>query len=392
MEDSNHSKKNPIVKDYAFASGGILWKVFDRSRFEARSLQQKVFIVIGLVLLCWLPLAALSYLKLGWDQFYLLFLRDIATHVRFLLVLPILLFARRSVNMSFNNTIHFFYQTEIVDPENKSQFEHVLTKMEKWRNSKIVDFLIILLVYSAFYLQGHNQVNEHSTYAPWSMVDDKITSAGWWYVFFCLPILQILLYRWLYTILIWIIFLKNLSKVNLHLSALHPDGVGGLGFLQYTQLSYFPVALAFSALTAGVMNNVIIFAKASIVDYKIAIGSILLFVLLLFIFPLMLLLPLLAKIKRKYFMQYSLQSWPVAREYEEQLKAFSESGEEKPDASWHVDLVGSFEKTKEMKTILVDKTLLIAFGAAVILPFLPVMAQQVPLKEILMNLIGKILG
>jgi hypothetical protein len=392
MEDSNNSKKDPIVKDYAFASGGILWKVFDRSRFDARSLKQKVLIVFGLVLLCWLPLAALSYLKLGWDQFYLLFLRDIATHVRFLLVLPILLFARRSVNISFNNTIHFFYQTKIVDPENNGQFEKVLTKMEKWRSSKIVDLLIILLVYSAFYLQGHNRINEHSTYAPWSMVDDKITSAGWWYVFICLPILQILLYRWLYTILIWIVFLKNLSKVNLHLSALHPDGVGGLGFLQYTQLSYFPVAMAFSALTAGVMNNVIIFAQASIVDYKIAIGSILLFVLLLFIFPLMLLLPLLAKIKRKYFMQYSLQAWPVAREYEEQLKAFSATGEEKPDASWHVDMIGSFEKTKEMKTILVDKTLLIAFGAAVILPFLPVMAQQVPLKEILMNLIGKILG
>jgi hypothetical protein len=392
MEDPNNLNKISVVKDYAFASGGILWKVFDRSRFEARSLQQKVSIVFGLLLLCWLPLAALSYLQLGWDQFYLLFLRDIATHVRFLLVLPILLFARRSVNISFNNTIHFFYQTKIVDPENKDQFERVMTKMEKWRGSKIVDFLIVLLVYSAFYLQGHNRINEHSTYAPWSMVDDKITSAGWWYIFFCLPILQILLYRWLYTILIWIIFLKNLSKVNLHLSALHPDGVGGLGFLQYTQLSYFPVALAFSALTAGVMNNVIIFAKASIVDYKIAIGSILIFVLLLFIFPLMLLLPLLAKIKRKYFMQYSLQSWPVAREYEDQLKAFSATGEEKPDASWHVDLVGSFEKTKDMKTILVDKTMLIAFGAAVILPFLPVMAQQVPLKEILVNLIGKILG
>jgi hypothetical protein len=392
MVDPNDSKKISAVKDYAFASGGILWKVFDRSRFEARSLQKKVFIVFVLILLCWIPLAALSYLKLGWDQFYLLFLRDIATHVRFLLVLPILLFARRSVNISFNNTIHFFYETKIVDRENANEFEHVLTRMEKWRSSKIVDFLIVLLVYSAFYLQGHNRINEHSTYAPWLMVDDKITNAGWWYVFFSLPILQILLYRWLYTIVIWIIFLKNLSKVHLHLSALHPDGVGGLGFLQYTQLSFFPVALAFSALTAGVMNNVIIFAKASIVDYKIAIGSILLFVLLLFIFPLLLLLPLLAKIKRKYFMQYSLQSWPVARDYEEQLKAFSATGEEKPDASWHVDLVGSFEKTKEMKTILVDKTLLIVFGAAVILPFLPVMAQQVPLKEILVNLIGKILG
>ena len=135
-----------------------------------------------------------------------------------------------------------------------------------------------------------------------------------------------------------------------------------------------------------------IFSGISLVEYKIAISSILVFVLLLFILPLLQFLPLLAKVKRKYFMQYSLQSWPIAREYEEQLKAFSLTGEENPDASWHVDLVGSFEKTKEMKIVLIDKTLLIVFALAVILPFLPVVAQQVPLKEIIINLLGKILG
>jgi hypothetical protein len=106
----------------------------------------------------------------------------------------------------------------------------------------------------------------------------------------------------------------------------------------------------------------------------------------------MLLLPLLAKVKRKYFMLYSLQSWPIAREYEDQLKEFHLTGEEHPDASWHVDLIGSFEKTKEMKVVLIDKTLLIAFAVAVLLPFLPVLAQQVPLKEILTSVLGKILG
>jgi hypothetical protein len=113
---------------------------------------------------------------------------------------------------------------------------------------------------------------------------------------------------------------------------------------------------------------------------------------LLFFLPLLLLLPLLAKVKRKYFMLYSLEAWPFARKYEKELKAFYETENEKPDASWHVDLIGSFEKTKEMKIVLIDKTLLIAFGSAVILPFLPVLAQQVPLKELLMNLIGKIMG
>jgi hypothetical protein len=117
-----------------------------------------------------------------------------------------------------------------------------------------------------------------------------------------------------------------------------------------------------------------------------------LFVLLLFILPLLQLLPLLSKVKRKYFMQYSLHAWPIAREYEEQLKNFYLTGKENPDTSWHVDLIGSFEKTAEMKIVLIDKRLLIVFALAVILPFLPVLAQQVPLKEILLSVLGKILG
>jgi hypothetical protein len=380
------------TKDYAFASGGILWKVVDRTKFEAKSPRQQLYFVIGLILLCWLPIAALSFFKLGWDQFYLLFLRDIATHVRFLIVLPILLFARRSLNKSFNKMVHFFYETKIVDDTNADEFENVLARVMKWRNSKIIDFIIIVLVYSSFYFQENNLINESNTYAPWHIVDNKITVAGWWYLVLSLPILQILLYRWLYTILLWIILLRKISKINLRLSALHPDGVGGLGFLQYTQLSFFPVALAFSALMAGVTNNMMIFSGISLVEYKIAIGSLLVFVLFLFILPLLQFLPLLAKVKRKYFMQYSLQSWPIARKYEEELKDFYLTEKEKPDASWHVDLVGSFEKTKEMKIVLIDKTLLIAFAMAVILPFLPVLAQQVPLKEIIISLLGKIMG
>src|SRR5258706_14750193 len=115
------------IIDYAFASGRILWKVVDRAKFEAKSLRHQLYLVIGLILLCWLPIAVLSLLKLGWDQFYLLYLRDIATHVRFLIVMPILLFARRSLNKSFNNMVHFFYETKIVDDTNTGEFEEAMT-------------------------------------------------------------------------------------------------------------------------------------------------------------------------------------------------------------------------------------------------------------------------
>ena len=91
-------------------------------------------------------------------------------------------------------------------------------------------------------------------------------------------------------------------------------------------------------------------------------------------------------------MQYSLHAWPIIRKYENELNDFYKSEEEKPDSTWHVDLIGSFEKTKEMKLILIDKTLLITFTAAVLVPFLPVLAQQLPVKDLIISLLGKILG
>lgn len=380
------------TKDHALASGGILWKIFDRPKLENRSMRQQILFVFGLALLCWLPLAVLSFFILGWNQFYLLFLRDISTHVRLLLVIPILIFARRSVNSSFNDAINFFYITKIVDDTNRQPFEKLMNKLEKWRNLKLIDLIVIVIVYCSFFIQENSRVNNASTYTPWNSVDNHMTAAGWWYLLFSLPILQLLLYRWLYTTILWTIFLRKISKLNLHLSSLHPDGLGGLAFLRYTQLSFFPLALAFSILTAGVTNNLIIFSGISVTDYGVAIGSVLVFVLFLFIFPLFLLTPLLGKVKRTYFIQYSLQAWPITRIYEDELKAFYKTGEGHPDTSWHVDLLGSFEKTQEMKVIIVDKVTLIVFAAAVILPFLPVIAQQVPLMELFANLFKKIMG
>lgn len=124
------------VKDFAFASGGIFWKIFDRTKFESKSIRHQVLILIALILICWLPVAALSFIKLGGTIFYQLFIRDVATQVRFLIVLPILLISRRSVNKSFNQMISFFYETKIIDSDNQQAFENVLDWLKKKSNAK----------------------------------------------------------------------------------------------------------------------------------------------------------------------------------------------------------------------------------------------------------------
>jgi hypothetical protein len=380
------------AKNYSFVPGGIIWKLIDRTGFEQKSIRFKIFLVIMLIIACWAPLALFSFLQLGWNQFFLLFIRDVATHVRFLFVFPILLFARHSVNKSLTKTIDTFYDTRIINQDNDDEFNKKLKWLLKWRNSLVVDIFLIILVYYTFYVRETGLSDMPDFYAPWIVYENKISVAGWWYIIFSLPILQLLLYRWLYNILLWIIFLCKISRIDLKLSSLHPDGMGGLGFLKYTQLSFFPVALAFSAQVAAGTNNLIIFSEASIRDFPVLVGSMVVFVLLLFILPLLVFMPLLASVKRKYFFEYSKDAWDFARAYEKELKDFYATGENKPDTSWHIDLIGSFEKTSSMRIMIIDKNILIAFISAVLLPFLPVIAQEIPLKDLLATLISKFLG
>ena len=78
--------------------------------------------------------------------------------------------------------------------------------------------------------------------------------------------------------------------------------------------------------------------------------------------------------------------------FKKELQDYYELGEKKPDTSWHVDLIGSFEKTDRMQILPVNKEILVTFLAAVILPLLPVIAQEIPLKELFVALASKFLG
>jgi hypothetical protein len=382
----------PAFKEYAFVPGGLLWKLIDKAGFERKGNRFKIMLAIVFVLLCWLPLVLLSFYQLGWNQFFQLFVRDVATQVRFLFVFPLLLFARPFVRKRFKETIQIFYDSNIINQDNHIQFEKNVDWLFRWRNSLIVDILLIILVYYAFYVRETGPSILPDFYAPWLRYESKLSAAGWWYVLFSLPLLQLILYRWLYNIVTWIIFLWKTSKIDLKLSSLHPDGVGGLGFLRYTQLSFFPVALGFSSVVAAGMSNLIIFSGASIHEFAVLIGSLLVFVILLFILPLLVFVPLLASVKRKYFFEYSKDAWDFARTYEKELKDFYETGENRPDTSWHVDLIGSFEKTDSMGILLIDKVVLLSFVFAVILPFIPVIAQEIPLTEVIKTLVSKFLG
>src|SRR5437763_796336 len=70
----------------------------------------------------------------------------------------------------------------------------------------------------------------------------ELTAAGHWYAYVSVPLFQFLLLRWYFRIAIWSRFLWQVSRIPLQLSAVHGDGLAGLGFLSATAFGFAALA------------------------------------------------------------------------------------------------------------------------------------------------------
>src|SRR5206468_3932041 len=116
-------------------------------------------------------------------------------------------------------------------------------------------------------------------YATASAEGSKLSLAGMWYGYLSLPIIQFLLCRWYFRLIVWTRFLWQVSRIELCLVPTHPDRLGGLGFLSNTVYAFVPLAVAHGALLAGMLANRIFFVGDGLMQFKGEIAVMVIFVL-----------------------------------------------------------------------------------------------------------------
>ena len=126
-----------------------------------------------------------------------------------------------------------------------------------------------------------------------------LTPAGYWYVFVSIPIVQFVLLRWYLRLCIWFRFLWQVSRLNLHLVATHPDRCGGLAFLGKGSYAYGPLLFAQGAMLAGLIASRVLYHGEKLMSFKMEVlGFVVLFVFAA-LCPLLMFTPKLAKAKRR---------------------------------------------------------------------------------------------
>src|SRR5271170_2718758 len=133
-----------------------------------------------------------------------------------------------------------------------------------------------------------------------------LTAAGYWYVLVSIPMFQFILLRWYLRLVIWFRLLWQISRLNLHLSAAHPDRAGGIGFLGTSSYAFSPILFAQGALLSGVIGSRVLYEGQPLLSFKMEAAGFVAFFVFVILGPLVMFTRRLERTKRKGSAEFGL--------------------------------------------------------------------------------------
>jgi hypothetical protein len=222
------------------------------------------------------------------------------------------------------------------------------------------------------------------------------TLAGAWYWAVCLPLFRFLVLRWLWRLGLWTYFLWRVSRLELHLVPTHPDGAGGLGYLEVVHVHLVPLAAALSAVQAASLAEEISSGRVPFEATYAALAFVLVVNAALFLGPLFVFTPRLWVCRVNGLSDYGRFAERYVSGFDRKwLQAETPSGEPllgTSDIQSLADLANSVNVVRNMRTVPASLRLLREFALASALPMLPLLLLKYPVRELAEKFFAKLAG
>jgi hypothetical protein len=159
--------------------------------------------------------------------------------------IPLFFLAESELDKRVARTMAHFEHVEIVGAADKPEVDRVLQRAERWRDSWVVEYTLLLVVIGLGIASLAVPARELGFLRDATPVSQSPSRT--WYALVGLPMFQFLLARWLYRWALWSYVVVQLSKLPLRLCATHPDRAAGIALLA-------DPTYAFSIFFAGVSS------------------------------------------------------------------------------------------------------------------------------------------
>jgi|CZKJ01.1.fsa_nt_gi hypothetical protein len=385
---------------FSLVLGGPLFQLCRRSHLSGDALELLHRQVLVITLLAWLPLLFLSVIErhaIG-GAIKIPFLHDVEANVRFLVALPVLIFAELAVHQRISPLVRRFVERRIVVAADSPRFNTAVNSALRVRDSVAVEGTLLVLIYLLGLWMWRSQIalDEPTWYAAPAAKQLNLTLAGYWYVFVSIPIFQFILLRWYVRLVIWFRLLWQISRLNLHLSAAHPDRAGGVGFLGKSSYAFAPILFAQGALLAGLIASRVLYEGQGLLSFKMEAAGLVGFFVLVILGPLVMFTPRLWRTKRKGSAEYGLLANRYLAGFEKKWITGGASETSallgSADIQSLADMGNIYSMVRKMRLVpfgTEDITRLAAATAAPLLPLLLTMFSVAQLVKFLVKIVFK---
>ena len=376
------------------APGGPFYRLSQRIGLADKGLRPAARRIVVLLLITWVPMclfALLQGIALG-DTPRGSFLLDFATYARFFIGIPALVIAESLIGAKLTLAGLQLVRDGLVRPGDYPAFEQAIARLAQRRESMVATLVILALAvfggwnftYDA--ATGVDMVGWQAVMLPEGHAF-RYSLAALWNHLVAVPVLLFLWYRWVWRIVFWTLFLRDVARLDLRLDPTHADRAGGLGILAIAH-SYFDIlAFAAGSVASAQAAFQIVYEGANREAFQLPVIIILAAVLILFLGPLLVFCPRMYRTQKAALVSYGSLVVRYNRGFQEKW-VDNPGPEDEPllgssDIQSLADLGNSFRFIKEMKLAPFGRGEVIQLVLATAAPCLPLVLLVVPISEIL---------
>ena len=341
------------------------------------------------VALAWAPLALLSLL--GGSGSFPSFLTDYASQSRFLIVIPVLILSVPALHERRQQVAEHI-ETFLVPRNQHAIFHADWNSTDKLRDSRLVRILIALLVYATVIWLDRYLSPQGVEFTAWWKGTGGLrfmSLAGTWAAFVSYPIVFYLGFLWLWPQLLWLRFLRQTTRLNLQLVAAHPDGLGGLGFLEGALRGQLPFAFCLGVGLAGAVANRVFHDGQKLMVFRNLPLIFIAVVLLVCAAPYFLFTSTLMRMRRHAMLKYGAFARAVGEQFEKKwlnrAGSLDEDVLEVPDFSTTTDLYGVVSNINNIRVIPVGLVDIYALVVVALIPAIPIVIASIPFNTVMQD-------
>jgi hypothetical protein len=382
----------PTDERFSLVIGGPFYRLQQRLGLLGPDLLPTARTAALLALIAWLPPAILSVFEgndwagtLAAGSYFL----DFSAYARFLPAVLMFTLMEPIAELRLGAMVHQFQQSRLVRDNEQSLFAAALGRADRRSGSTWAELVILGVAFAVSAAAIHTNLEVlRTSWLGAGPADSSaaLSPAGWWAMLVSYPLFWFLLLRWIWRFIVWAILLRDIARLDLRLVATHPDRGGGIGFLGLYPPTFAPLVFALSCVTAAVTLQSILFAGMALKSTGMIFLVWLIVVVLIFVGPLFVFCLPLVRLKKRALLEYGNLATGHNRAFEERWLRPTQMPEDMlgaPEVSSLADLGTGFAAVEAMRPIPAGQETVLPLFIAAALPWLAVLATQMPLVQIL---------